>query len=80
MSKDTSAPSMQHLDPWFIELLCCAVCDQRLPVHLSEAGDRLLCACGRYAFPIRDGIPSLLEDQAILLDEHAHPEDVTGAV
>jgi uncharacterized protein YbaR (Trm112 family) len=77
-SDTTANPSPQPLDSWFLDLLACPACEQHLPVHLSETKDTLRCACGRYAYPIRDGIPILLVDEATLLDENAHPEDVAG--
>ncbi len=59
----------QPLDPWFLALLACPGCDQRRPVTLGADGSRLVCTCGRYAYPVRDGIPILLVDEAIVLDE-----------
>ena len=73
----TNAPAPQPLDPWLLELLACPACTQHWPVQLNEAQDQLLCKCGRYAFPIRDGIPIMLVEEAIVLDENAHPEQVT---
>ena len=75
----TAAPepaAPQPLDSWFLDLLACPGCEQRLPVHLNAAQDALNCACGRYAYPIRDGIPVLLVDEATLLD----PNIKAGAV
>ena len=63
----------QTLDPWFLELLACPGCEARSPLRLSSAGDTLLCACGRYAYPIRDGIPILLVEEATVLDAGAGP-------
>ncbi len=71
-----SAP--QPLDPWFLELLACPGCEQRLPLHLSASQDALLCACGRYAYPVREGIPILLVEEAAVLDENARPENVAS--
>lgn len=66
----------QSLDAWFLDLLACPACPQRLPLHLGENGDTLVCQCGRYAYPVRDGLPILIVEEATLLDENAHPEDV----
>ncbi len=79
MDTDSSAdtPAPQTLDPWFLELLACPGCEQRLPLHLNAAQDALICACGRYSYPIHDGIPVLLVEEATLLDENAHPENVS---
>ena len=48
------------LDPTFVEMLACPAC--KLPV--AEQGDRLVCGrCGR-RYPVRDGIPIMLIDEA----------------
>lgn len=69
-------PSSQSLEPWFLELLACPGCEQRHPLTLSESNDALLCKCGRYSFPVRDGIPVLLLEEATLANADAKPEDV----
>lgn len=44
------------------DILCCPACDDRPKVELD--GDRLICkACGR-AYPIRDGRPIMLVEEA----------------
>jgi len=48
------------LSPELLELLACPLCRGAL----LETGDDLLCAACRLAFPVRDGIPVLLVDQA----------------
>lgn len=78
METENAATTPQSLDPWFLELLACPACPQRHPVHLEEGAARLICACGRYAYPIRDGIPILLVEEAVVVDENARPENVTG--
>ena len=48
------------LDPTFVEMLACPAC--RVPVAVD--GERLVCGqCGR-RYPIRDGIPIMLIDEA----------------
>ena len=48
------------IDPKLLEILACPVC--KTAVQLQE--DRLVCAqCGR-RYPIRDGIPVMLVDEA----------------
>ncbi len=75
-TNDTS-PSPQPLDEWFLDLLACPGCTQRLPLHLNAEKNALHCQCGRYAFPIReDGLPVVIMEEATLLNENAHPEDV----
>lgn len=73
---NSTSSTPQPLDEWFLDLLACPACPQRLPLHLSENGDTLVCRCGRYAYPVRDGLPILLVEEATLLNENAHPEDV----
>lgn len=70
---DTSGAAPQPLDPWFLDLLACPSCPEHLSLTLNAAQDALHCGCGRYAFPIRDGIPILLTDEAELLDPIAEP-------
>ena len=76
-SNKTTTP--QPLDDWFIALLACPGCEQRHPVTLSPDKSSLLCACGKYSFPVKDGIPVLLIDNATVLDEAANPDTVTDS-
>lgn len=68
----------QGLEPWFLDLLACPACVQHHPVILTETKDALLCKCGRYSFPVRDGIPILLKEEATVLNENADPASVTA--
>ena len=58
-----------QLDDEFVGLLTCPVCR----TGVWQEGDRLICSrCGR-RYPIRDGIPVLLEDEADMpKDRRAH--------
>ena len=48
------------IDQDLLEILACPAC--KTPVHLE--GDRIVCdTCGR-RYPIRDGIPVMLIDEA----------------
>mgnify|MGYP001290738526 CR=1 FL=1 len=50
------------IDEKLLEILACPACDSRPPVELK--GERIVCTeCGR-AYPIRDGIPVMLVDEA----------------
>ena len=50
------------IDPKLLEILACPVC--KTEVRLE--GDRLVCvACGR-RYPVRDGIPVMLVEEAEL--------------
>ena len=49
-----------------LDILACPACEERPPVELSEDGDYLVCGqCGR-KYPIKDDIPVMLVDEAIL--------------
>lgn len=58
------------LDHRLIELLVCPVC--KGPLELQRDADgraaELTCAADRLGFPIRDGIPVMLESEASNLD------------
>ena len=66
---DEPNTATQPLDPEFLAMLRCPACADRPPVRLAPEGGRLLCdRCGR-AYPILDGIPSLLVDEDETLEE-----------
>ena len=54
----------QALEEWFLKLLSCPGCPEKRPVHITPDAQALLCECGKYSFPIRDGLPILLVDEA----------------
>lgn len=54
------------MDPKLLEILVCPLCKGPL-VYRKEAGE-LICKPDRLAFPIRDGIPVMLEDEARRLE------------
>ena len=57
---DTSGGATQELDEEFLSLLACPVCK----TSIRREGDRLVCeTCGR-RYPIRDGIPVMLVEEA----------------
>ena len=54
-----------------LELLVCPICKGPLR-HLrppAQEGQELVCPADRLAFPVRDGIPVMLESEARSLDE-----------
>jgi uncharacterized protein YbaR (Trm112 family) len=53
---------MSGVDPKLLEILVCPICKGRL-VYRKEAGE-LLCKADRLGFPVKDGIPVMLEDEA----------------
>lgn len=59
------------MDPKLLEILVCPLCKGPL-VFRREAGE-FICRGDRLAFPVRDGIPVMLEEEARALsaDEEA---------
>jgi len=55
------------MDAKLLEILVCPVCKGPL-VHQRQAGE-LICKADRLAFPVRDGIPVMLVDEARVLQE-----------
>ncbi len=51
------------LDSSLLEILACP-CDAHAPLEVDEAAGELLCTVCDRAFPVRDGIPVLLLDEA----------------
>ncbi len=50
------------MDPKLLEILACPVCKGPLE-YRKEAGE-LICKVDRLAYPIRDDIPVMLEEEA----------------
>jgi uncharacterized protein YbaR (Trm112 family) len=59
------------MDIRLIELLVCPVC--KGPLYRLPQGEMLICRADRLGFPIRDGIPVMLENEALPLDEQDMP-------
>ena len=61
------------MDNRLIELLVCPLC--KGPLNLKRDGEQrpqsLACPADRLVFPIRDGIPVMLESEALPLEEDA---------
>lgn len=57
------------IEPDLLELLACPVCDSRPP--LREEGGYLVCTEKGHRFPVVDGIPHLLPEDAIAPKENA---------
>jgi uncharacterized protein YbaR (Trm112 family) len=57
---DEKKPETEPLDARLMEILACPACKE--PV--TQEGDRIVCGgCGK-RYPIRDGIPIMLIDEA----------------
>lgn len=57
------------IDEKLLAILACPACDTRPPVRLQ--GERLVCTRCRRAYPIRDGIPIMLVEEATVEPEEA---------
>ena len=53
---------MGSVDPRLLEILVCPLCKGRL-VYRKEAAE-LVCKVDRLAYPVKDGIPVMLEEEA----------------
>jgi len=65
------------LDSRLLQLLVCPVCKGPLQASHDDAGrlSELVCTADRLGFPIRDGIPTMLEAEARSLDAAAPAAD-----
>ena len=64
---------MSELDPRLLEILVCPVTKTRLTYDRER--QELISEAGRLAFPIRDGIPIMLTDEARNLDTEQAPSE-----
>jgi uncharacterized protein YbaR (Trm112 family) len=56
------------MDPRLIELLVCPLCKGPLQLQHEAERTELVCPADRLAFPVRDGIPLMLESEARPVD------------
>jgi len=54
------------IDTRLLDILACPAC--KGPLQLNRDAQVLVCRFDRLAFPIRDGIPVMLENEARVLD------------
>lgn len=57
------------MDPRLIEILVCPLCKGPLKLERQAERVELVCAADRLAFPVRDGIPVMLENEARPIEE-----------
>lgn len=50
------------MDPKLLDLLACPLC--KSAVQFDKENNELICKADGLAFPVRDGIPVMLENQA----------------
>jgi uncharacterized protein YbaR (Trm112 family) len=65
-----------NLDPKLLEILVCPLTKGPLTYNV-EAGELVSKQAG-LAYPIRDGIPIMLVDEARQLDDDSPPSDTAG--
>ena len=54
------------IDPRLLEILVCPLC--KGPLSYRKDAAELVCKADRLAYPVKDGIPVMLEDDARKLD------------
>ena len=59
------------MDKRLLDILVCPICKGQLIYH--KAANELICRVDRLAFPIRDDIPVMLEDEARELNPEEEP-------
>lgn len=59
------------MDPKLLEILVCPIC--KGPLSYMKECQELVCKVDRLAFPVRDGIPVMLEDEARPLEAEEVP-------
>lgn len=60
-------PQTQEIDPRLLAILVCPVTKE--PLTYDRAAQELISVKAGLAFPIRDGIPIMLPEEARLLDD-----------
>ncbi len=58
---------MQGVDPKLLEILVCPL--TKGPLHYDEKRQELVSDSARLAYPIRDGIPIMLAEEARRMDD-----------
>jgi len=67
MADDTAPAPPAPVDPRLLEILVCPV--TRQPLQYDRVRNELVSRAAGLAYPIRDGIPIMLPDEARVLDE-----------
>lgn len=73
--KQEKTMTAQSVDPKLLEILVCPL--TKGPLEYDRENQELISAKAGLAYPIRDGIPIMLADEARELDDRspAHPGD-----
>ena len=67
MAEDPDKGDAKRVDSRLLEILVCP--RTKTSLHYDEARQELISRAARLAYPIRDGIPIMLEEEARQLDE-----------
>ena len=59
------------MDPRLLEILVCPITKGPLDFHKDK--QELWSVSARLAYPIRDGIPVMLENEAVAVDDNLRP-------
>jgi len=59
---------MSVTDPRLLEILVCP--QTRAPLRYDRERQELVCLSARIAYPVRDGVPIMLTDEARELEAH----------
>lgn len=59
---------MSLIDPKLLDILVCPL--TKVPLRYDAARQELISDQARLAYPVRDGIPIMLPDEARVLDDH----------
>ena len=60
---------MSALDPWLLERLVCPM--RRTPLRYDEPAQELVSEAAGLAYPVRDGVPVMLVEEARRIDAPA---------
>jgi uncharacterized protein YbaR (Trm112 family) len=57
---------MAGVDPKLLEILVCPICKGKLTYRKNASQDahELICKADRLGYPVKDGIPVMLEEEA----------------
>ena len=59
------------MDKKLLDILVCPLC--KGPLEYDKKNSELICKADRLAYPVRDGIPVMLEEEARIIPEKAEP-------
>ena len=63
---EAAAQTITDVDPRLLEILICPV--TRTPLTYDRANGELVSKAAKLAYPIRDGVPIMLPEEARVLD------------